>query len=364
VTLLLFALGLVLLVAGAEMLVRGAGRIAVAAGITPLVVGLTVVAFGTSAPELAVTVAAAARGTADLAVGNVVGSNIMNILLILGISSVVTPLLVRRRVTHFDVPVLIGVSMVVILLALNGRVTRLEGVLLMAAGIGYTAFLIRTSRVSEPRGPASRWRVRGRRRRMALNVGMTLLGLGMLVLGSHWLVEAATTIATLLGISELAIGLTVVAIGTSLPELATSVVAGLRGQRDMAVGNIIGSNLMNLLVVLGAAAAVSPAGLAVTRAALEFDLPIMLLVTAACFPIFYTGRGIGRWEGGAFLAWFVAYTSYVLLVASGQEDLHLLRYALLFFALPFSVVTVALCVMRVRMRRESRAPTGAAGRDR
>lgn len=342
-----------LLVAGAEMLVRGAGRIAIAAGITPLVIGLTVVAFGTSAPELAVTVAAAARGTADLAVGNVVGSNIMNILLILGISAVVTPLVVRRRVIHFDVPVLIAVSVVVILLALNGRVTRIEGFLLVAAGIGYTAFLIQTSRVSEPKGPASRWRVRGRRRRLALDVVLSLVGLGMLVLGSHWLVDAARDIAVLLGISELAIGLTVVSIGTSLPELATSVVAGLRGQRDMAVGNIIGSNLMNLLVVLGAAAAVSPAGLAVTRAAIEFDLPIMLVVTAACLPIFYTGRGIGRWEGGAFLAWFLAYTSYVLLIASGHEELHLLRHALLFFALPLSLVTLALCVIRVRARGEA-----------
>lgn len=352
-TLLLFGLGLMLLVAGAEMLVRGAGRIAIAAGITPLVIGLTVVAFGTSAPELAVTVAAAARGTADLAVGNVVGSNIMNILLILGISAVVTPLVVRRRVIHFDVPVLIAVSVVVILLALNGRVTRIEGFLLVAAGIGYTAFLIQTSRVSEPKGPASRWRVRGRRRRLALDVVLSLVGLGMLVLGSHWLVDAARDIAVLLGISELAIGLTVVSIGTSLPELATSVVAGLRGQRDMAVGNIIGSNLMNLLVVLGAAAAVSPAGLAVTRAAIEFDLPIMLVVTAACLPIFYTGRGIGRWEGGAFLAWFLAYTSYVLLIASGHEELHLLRHALLFFALPLSLVTLALCVIRVRARGEA-----------
>jgi cation:H+ antiporter len=350
VTLVLFILGLALLVAGAEMLVRGAGRIAVAAGITPLVVGLTVVAFGTSAPELAVTVAAAARGTADLAVGNVVGSNISNLLLILGMSALVAPLVVRRRVIRFDVPVLIGVSVAVILLSLNGRVSRLEGAILMAAGVAYTAFLIRTSRVSEPQGPASRWRVRGQRRRLALDVALSLVGLGMLVLGSHWLVEAAREIAEIMGISELAIGLTVVAVGTSLPELATSVVAGVRGQRDIAVGNIIGSNLMNLLVVLGAAAAVSPAGLAVTRAALQFDLPIMLVVTAACLPIFYTGRGIGRWEGGAFLAWFVAYTSYVLLVASGHEELHLLRHALLFFALPLSLVTLGLCVMRVRGR--------------
>jgi cation:H+ antiporter len=350
VTVLLFVLGLALLAGGADLLVRGAARIAVTAGISPLVIGLTVVAFGTSAPELAVTVAATAGGEPDLALGNVVGSNIANVLLILGVSALITPLVVERRLIRLDVPILIGASIVVLILAQDGVIGRGQGGALLAAGMAYTVLIVRHAR----HGNHHTQRVAGtphprpRRRRTALDVGHILGGLVLLVLGSRWLVQAAQTIAEALGISQLAIGLTVVAIGTSLPELATSVVAGIRGQADMAVGNILGSNLFNLLLVLGAGAAVSPVGIAANPAAVAFDIPVMLVVTVACIPIFYSGRTVSRWEGALFLAYFVAYTTYVLMAATGQAPPPTVRDALLFFAIPLTVLSLLIAVVRSR----------------
>ncbi len=333
--LLLFVLGLALLVGGADLLVRGATRLAAAAGISPLVVGLTVVSLGTSAPELAVTVAASARGEPDLALGNVVGSNIMNVLLILGVSALVAPLVVRRRLIRLDMPLLVIVSLAVVAFALTGAIGRIEGGLLLATAFVYTGFLIRHARRTQKR----------RRERASLrpaigplgvvrDVVFTVAGIGLLVLGSQLLVDAATTIAQLIGVSQLAIGLTVVAIGTSLPELATSVVASLRGERDIAVGNIVGSNIYNLLLVLGTAAALAPGGIVAAPAAIGFDLPVMLAITIACVPVFYSGRVVSRMEGTVFLACFVAYTTYVLLVASGHDTLPSYRDILLFGVVP------------------------------
>jgi cation:H+ antiporter len=348
VTLALFLLGLLLLLGGAELLIRGASRLATAVGLSPLVVGLTVVAFGTSAPELGVTIAAATRGEPDLAVGNVVGSNIMNVLLILGVSALVAPLVVRRRVIVLDMPILVAVSALVVLLAIDGTISRLTGVALVLGGFLYAGLVVRHSRRAARDAPGAQRMPAIRRRRVVTDLAMTVAGLGTLVLGAHWVVESAREIAAILGISQLAIGLTVVAVGTSLPELATSVVASVRGQRDIAVGNVIGSNLFNLLIVLGAAAAISTDGVAVSAAAIRFDLPIMLAVTVACLPIFFTGKGIARWEGAAFLLYFVGYTAYILLLAAGQDDFPIFRHALVFFALPIIVITVGICAVRIR----------------
>jgi cation:H+ antiporter len=352
VIILLFVLGLALLVGGADLLVRGAARLATAAGVSALVVGLTVVALGTSAPELAVTVAATYRGEPDLAVGNVVGSNIMNILLILGMSAMVAPLVVRRRVVRLDMPILIGISAFVVFLAMDGAISRIGGLVLLATGAVYTIVVVRHSRRaggdSEVDVPGDMAVRTGESHSIWVDIAFTLVGLGLLVLGSHWLVQSARDMAEMLGISQLAIGLTVVAIGTSLPELATSVVASLRGQRDIAVGNVIGSNLYNLLLVLGAAAALSPTGVAISQTALAFDLPIMLAVTVACLPLFYTGRGLARWEGAAFLLYFIAYTAYVLLLAAGHQELLDFRHALIFFAVPIIAVSLALSLVRRR----------------
>lgn len=354
-TLLLFVLGLALLLGGAELLVRGAATLANRMGIPPLVVGLTVVAFGTSSPELAVTIQSAVEGSADLALGNVVGSNVFNVLFILGISGLVAPLVVSRQLVRVEVPVMIAVSGLVWGLALDGRLSRLEGVLLLTALVIYLSFQLRMAR-KEPAGddvealgvPSPD---EAKRASILLQLVFVVVGLAMLVQGSRWLVDGAVTVATRLGVSELVIGLTVVAAGTSLPEVATSILASVRGQRDIAVGNVVGSNIFNLLAVLGVAGALS-GGIVVPPAALAFDLPVMTVVALACLPIFFTGLVIARWEAALFLGYYVAYTVYLILRAGEHDALEEFGAVLLFFVVPLTVVTLALVAFReVRRRR-------------
>jgi cation:H+ antiporter len=322
-TVLLFVAGLGLLIGGAEALVRGAVRLASAIGVSPLVIGLTVVAYGTSAPELAVSTKAAVAGQADLSVGNVVGSNICNVLLILGVSAVITPLLVNRQLLRFDLWVMLGVALLAWLLGAGGRLGRTDGLLLAAGGVLYTAWSIRQSRRENAAVQAEYARQFGSDRSPSPagwigSVVLGAIGLTMLTFGARWLVQGAAAIATALGVSQLLIGLTIVAVGTSLPELATSVVAAIRGERDVAVGNIVGSNIFNILIVLGAAAAVAPAGVAVSHTALRFDFPVMVVASVACLPIFYSARRIDRWEGALFLAGYVAYTACLIVMAAGR----------------------------------------------
>jgi len=373
VTLLLFVGGLILLVAGAELLVRGASRIAALAGISPLVVGLTVVAFGTSAPELAVSSVASLRGDADIAVGNVVGSNIFNVLFILGVSALVAPLVVSRQLVREQVPLMIGVSVFLWLLALDGSVVRPEGGLLFAGIVAYTGVLIVRSRREGPARPepetggaarhepgavvaagaqpvASDVAVSARRRPL-VSILSVLAGLALLIVGSGWLVEAARSIAGALGVSDLVIGLTVVAAGTSFPELATSVVASIRGEREIAVGNIVGSNVFNILGILGVSALLAPAGLEVAPAARSFDVPVMVAVAVACLPVFVDGR-ILRWEGGVFAMYYGAYLTYLVLDVSGHQALPQFRAAVLGFVLPLTALTFAVVTWRaLRSRR-------------
>ncbi len=316
-TVTLFVGGLALLVAGAEGLVRGASRLAAVVGVSPLVIGLTVVAYGTSAPELAVSVKAALEGQPDLALGNVVGSNLFNVLFILGLSALITPLAVAQQLVRFDVWVMIGVSAAALLLGLDGRVGRVDGFVLVAGGVAYTAWCIRQSRRENAAVQTEYAAEFGRPARAGLsaglaNVALVLVGLALLVLGSRWLVTSAVVIARALGVSELVIGLTIVAAGTSLPEVATSIVAALKGERDIAVGNVVGSNIFNILVVLGGAAVVAPQGVAVARSALWVDMPLMIVVSAACLPIFFTGYRISRLEGTLFLVGYAAYTAYLV----------------------------------------------------
>lgn len=355
-TIFLMILGLVLLVAGAEALVRGASRLAAAFGISPLVIGLTVVAFGTSSPEMAVSVMSASAGQADLALGNVVGSNIFNVLFILGLSAVITPLLVSRQLIRLDVPIMIGVSVLLLLLTLDGNISLLDGILLFAGIIAYTAFQIFQARrerqvlsnedVIEKPTTASQW---------LINIGFVIGGLVLLVLGSNWLVDGAIFIAQSLGVSELVIGLTIVAAGTSLPEVATSVIASIRGQRDIAVGNVVGSNIFNILAVLGLASIVSADGINVAASALRFDIPVMIAVALACLPIFFTGRVIARWEGFVFLAYYVVYTVYLILAATQNTALTTLNAALIWFALPITVITfIVLTIGSLRARNKTK----------
>ncbi len=357
---LLLVVGLVFLVAGAELLVRGASRLAAAFGISPLVVGLTVVAFGTSAPEMAVSVQSALSGQADLAVGNVVGSNIFNVLFILGVSALITPLVVSEQLVRLDVPLMIGVSVLLLLLALDGSIDRLEGALLFGAIVGYTWFLIRQSRRESAAEASTAARSDEGGAHTAVkegswlrNAGLVAVGLTLLVIGSRWLVNGAIEIATALGVSELVIGLTIVAAGTSLPEVATSVLASLRGERDIAVGNVVGSNIFNILAVLGLSGLVAPAGVVVAQSALSFDILVMIAVAIACLPIFYSGYRIARWEGALFLGYYVIYTVYLVIHAADHPAVPAFRTAMLYFVLPLTALTL---LVLVRGRRERDEP--------
>ncbi len=338
------AVGLALLVVGAELLVRGASRFAALFRVPPLVIGLTVVAAGTSAPELAVSAVAAAGGRGDLAVGNVLGSNILNVLLILGVSALIAPLRVGRQLVRLDVPVMVAVSVGVWALSMNGTVGPAEGLLLVALLVAYTVVLVRKGR-SEAPGPAE---APGRRRWVSAAVQglLILVGLALLVAGSTLMVDGATAIARRLGVGELTIGLTIVALGTSLPELATSVLASIRGERDLAVGNIVGSNLFNLTAVLGVAAIAAPGGLPIGEEVLRFDFPIVIAAAVACLPIFFTGHRIDRWEGALFLTYYGAYAAYVVAAAVGSSTVDEMVAAALWFVVPLSVLTLGVFALR------------------
>lgn len=501
-TIVLFIIGVFILIGGAEILVRGASQLAIAVGVSPLVVGLTVVAFGTSSPELAVIVQAGLVGQADIAIGNVVGSNICNVLLVLGLAALVTPMIVSPQLLRLDVPLMIGVSLLLLAVGFDGHISRLDGFILFVILVVYTFWLVYSSRKENreavlltlrlkrrpqhlsasdtqhivthlagiadidpglihvipvasdsevltlqlPRPAASTLVAEHERRNPALreievldiviprmgrvvihleesfqtfdqneresfvvvmahvvkttpdlirvlpvkpdsteaalempveavnrlaemykekqpdlmklrfksieistlawlvDLLMVIGGLGMLILGARWLVNGAVAFATMLGVSELIIGLTVVAVGTSLPEIATSVVAGIRGERDIVVGNVVGSNIFNILMVLGMGSVVSP--IAVSSSALSFDIPVMIGVAVMCLPVFYTGKLVARWEGGLFLGFYVAYTLYLILTSRGSTLLPLFNNAMLLAVLPVTVLVLLITVVR------------------
>ncbi|MBN1556363.1 MAG: calcium/sodium antiporter [Phycisphaerae bacterium] len=344
------AAGLALLTLGAEWLVRGAAKLAEAVGLPSLIIGLTVVAYGTSAPEFAVSVKSALVGQADIAVGNVVGSNTFNVLFILGVSALITPLTVSSQLVRLDVPVMIGASGLVWFLAAGGTVHRSEGMLLLAMILGYTVLLIRLGFRNPPQAGIPAPSKPPSKQRLAVSILLVIVGLVLLVLGARWLVQGATELARRLGVGELLIGLTLVAGGTSLPEAATSIVAGLRGQRDIAVGNIVGSNIFNLLAVLGAASAVSPNGVRISPAALHFDIPVMVAVAAACLPVFFTGGRVSRWEGAMFLGYYGAYLAFLLLYVSRSAALPAFSLAMVAFVLPGTILGLGASV-RQALRR-------------
>jgi cation:H+ antiporter len=374
-TVLLITGGLVVLVVGGEVLVRGAGGLARAMGMSSLVVGLTVVAFATSAPELAVTVDAVLAGTPGLAVGNVVGSNIANVLLVLGLAALLLPLAVRSQLVRADIPVMVALSVVTLLFALDGGFSRLDGAVLFTSLVVYlvaaVTFARRRARTQATAVAATDdGAARGQQaaaggrtttgegepgtahRRPLVDLGLVVVGVALLVVGARWLVRGATDVAATFGVSDLVIGLTVVALGTSLPEIATSVVAAVRGERDMAVGNVVGSCLFNLGAVLGLAALLAPDGVPVADAAVAFDIPFMVAVALALVPIAFTGFTVARWEGALFVAYYIAYAVYVLLDATGHDALGPYSEVMLGFVVPITVVWLGLLVAyEVGLRR-------------
>jgi cation:H+ antiporter len=418
-TLLLLAGGLALLVLGGELLVRGSARLAALAGLSPLVVGLTVVAYGTSAPEMAVSLRAGFSGNDSIAVANVVGSNIFNILFILGACATLAPLVVDRRLVRVDVPVMIVVSLAAGIFAIGGRISPLEGAFLAAGAVAYTVWSLRSGRVE--RAPAAsgaegqvlsaegagdeipddsvgwRWTAavaslatlafagaaldwfaysesaitlvgaliflcapllcggaKGQRADFARQLGLFLAGLGVLVVGAGWLVEGAVVLARSLGVTDAVIGLTIVAAGTSLPEVAASIIATIRGQRDIAIGNVVGSNIANLVAILGVASLATPGGLHVAPQLLRVDIPLMIGIAVVCLPAFYTGYLVRRWEGIVFFGAYLAYTAHLVADATGHAIAPALGEALAYVCAPVALAAFAATGFHALLTRDRR----------
>ncbi len=359
--------GLILLVAGGELLVRGASALAVKAGISPLVVGLTVVSVATSAPELAVTTGAVFSGESELAIGNVIGSNIANILLVLGISAVVLPLGIRRQLVRIDVPFLIVLGFMLLLLSLDGNISLLDGGVLLLAWVGHTGMSVWLSKRGDMSAPDGGTGVgdgdgdgAGIPPKLSLTLALLCVaaGVGLLVGGANLLVTGAVSIATGLGVSSLVIGLTVVAIGTSLPELVASIIAVRQKEGDLAVGNAIGSCLANIGLVLGVPSVLSSGGLPVPSAVLSIDLPLMVATSAVLLPVIYTGARIARREGVLFVTLYVAYTAYLVLNAGGHDSTSGFSLVMLFMVLPLVAITLLSLSARERRSRERAKQNG------
>ena len=355
-SILLFISGLLFLIIGAEMLVRGASKAASSLGISPLIIGLTVVAFGTSAPELAVSIGGALSGQADIALGNVVGSNIFNVLFILGLSAIIVPLTVSQQIIRFDVPLMIVISIAVLLFSLDQIISRLDGLLMVSGLIIYLVILVIISVRAFSGNKESDQNVMDESsngsKNWLTNIFFVIAGLALLVLGSRWFVDGAVSFADSLGISEVIIGLTIVAAGTSMPEVVTSIVAAIRGEREIAVGNVVGSNIFNILGVLGISSLIAPSGIAVSESIIAFDIPLMVAVAIACLPIFFTRGTISRWEGVLFLIYYIAYVAYLVFNATQHDLLPLFNNVMLYFVIPLTVITILVVVFQ-EFRRKS-----------
>lgn len=346
-TLALLILGFVFLMEGTEWLVRGAARLAAASGIPPLLIGLTVVALSTSAPELTVSLQAAFNGQPDIALGNVIGSNILNILFILGLSAVLIPLAVPTRLIRREVPWMIAASSLAYFLALDGQLNKLDGWILFVGLWAY--FMYSILQGCQENVEVQNEYIDGyslASREVLKNLGLLGVGLTLLVLGAHWLVTGAVEAARFFGVSELITGLTLIAAGTSMPEIAAAAVAILRGEQEVAVGTVVGSNLFNILAVLGFTSLAAPTGLPVSPAVLGFDLPIMLVAAVACLPLFFTDHLLARWEGALFLVYYMAYTAYLILCPLQHDSLEIHNSTMLYFVIPLTAITLLVLALR------------------
>lgn len=311
------AIGLVALIAGAELVVRGGSVLAARLGVSPLIIGLTIVAIGTSTPELAVGIDAAAQGNGSLAVGNIAGTNTVNILLILGFSAAIRPLSIRLQTLRLDLPMIVFASLLLLGMAWDGLLTRFEGLILVLLALVFTAAVVHVARresanvraqfAGEFGAPAHSARA------IFLEVLALLAGIAIIVAGAHWLVDGAVVLARLWGVSDAFIGLTIVAIGTSAPELVTTVISTIRNERDIAIGNLLGSSVYNILFILGLTCLVPAAGVEIGQHLVLIDIPVMTAVAIACVPVFSSGRRVTRIEGMAFVTAYLGYLSYLII---------------------------------------------------
>lgn len=302
--------GLVIMLVGAEGLVRGASALALKVGISPLVVGLTVVAFGTSSPELVVSVGSALDGNSDIAIGNVIGSNIGNIALILGITALINPIKVNVQVIKREIPIMIAVTLIFLLMFLDLSLSRSEGALLFAGIIFYTSISYYLSKRENKKVEQEFEKeipvVKGK---IFTSILFVVIGLVCLALGSKFFVDAAVEIAMLFNVSQVIIGLTIVAVGTSLPELITSVVASLKKEGDIAIGNVVGSNIFNLLSILGITAVILP----IASEGIKFiDLGMFVLTAVIMLPLAWTGFVLKRWEGVLLIILYIIYVYLII----------------------------------------------------
>jgi len=324
---LLFLGGLVIIVLGAELLLRGATRLATLLGVPPVIIGLTVVTLGTTMPELAVGVTAALEGQSGLAVGNIAGTNVFNILVILGLSAAVRPLPLKLLNFRLDVPVMIGAALALIVMASDGALSRADGLLLLIGALSYTLSLVWLSRRESPAvrrefaeefggatiAPGKGDTLRSRRARGLWYLALLAAGIGVTLLGAELLVSGAVRLARGFGVSDEIIGLTIVAVGTSAPELATTLVATMRNERDVAIGNLVGSCIYNILVILGVTSLVADGGVAVARDIFWIDLPMAAGVALLMLPVLRSGDSVSRREGGLFVGIYLLYMGALLI---------------------------------------------------
>lgn len=357
-TIFIFLLGLASLVLGAELLVRGASRLGVTVGISPLVVGLTIVAFGTSSPEVAVSIRAALTDHPDIVLGTCIGSTIFNILFILGLSAVIAPLAVSQQLIWYEVPIMIGAHLLLLLMCLDGTIDKIDALILFICIIGYTIFAVYKGRqeakaianeyqkaLPEKESGSKTWII-------TKQLGLVITGLVFCVLGAGWLLDSTLILARAFGVSELVIGITIIAASTSLPELATSVLAAIKGQKDIAIGNVVGSNIFNSLGIIGLAGLIAPDGIFVAPSVLRFDLPVAIAACIACLPIFFTGHKISRWEGILFLLYYIAYTGYLILAAKNHDSIDIFSTIMMWFVIPLTLLTFVIVMLRTTRKRK------------
>ncbi|MEX2603429.1 MAG: calcium/sodium antiporter [Gracilimonas sp.] len=348
-TVIIFVAGLALLIGGAELFLKSVDKFGIAWRVSPVIMGLTVVAFATGAPELAISLQAAIEGRPDLVLGNIIGSNISNILLILGITGLIAPLAITNRIIKRDVPMVIAASVLMYVLAMDGVLSPLDGVFILLALLAYSIYMyfqIKSDRKNNHREELSQAAIDILKNNPAFfytkYIFLLLVGLFMIVAGSRLMVHAAVTIAEILGVSELIIGLTIVSIGTSLPEVATSVSAARKKDYDTAIANVLGSNLYNILLTLGLTIVIAPGVISVSPDAIKFDMPVMIIVIIACLPLFWPGKQLGRIEAAGFLIYYAAYLAYLVLIATQHSFKSQMEWWMIWVIIPGTILFIAI----------------------
>ena len=314
-----FVAGIALLIVGAEVVVRRGSMLAARLGVPPMVIGVTIVAIGTSAPELASGIEAALEGNGSLAVGNVAGTNTVNILFILGLSAAIDPLTLTVQTLRSALPLMVTAALVLLAMAWDGVLSRAEGLLLVAGAVLYSTAIVYSTRRESRAVRAEFAQEYGTPRRgydsreVVTSLAALTAGIVTIVVGADWLVDGAVDLARLLGVSDAFIGLTIVAIGTSSPELVTAVVATMKKERDIAVGNLLGSSVYNIVLILGVTCLVPSSGILVEPALVRVDIPVMTAVALVAVPVFVSGRQVSRLEGALFVSAYIAYLAYLVL---------------------------------------------------